>query len=103
MNAWSRPVAAFLCLFLSSCAEGAKLVQEHERGGIVVYPLKGNQSPVLSPFRKDALALIREKCGGTYTMVREGEAKGRVRLAGAVEGAQEIVRERRWAIQFECK
>ncbi len=36
-------------------------------------------------------------------MVREGEAKGRVRLAGAVEGAQEIVRERRWAIQFECK
>lgn len=79
------------------------MVQEHERGGIVVYPLKGTQSAVLSPFRKDALALIREKCGGTYTMVREGEVKGRVRLAGAVEGAQEIVRERRWAIQFECK
>lgn len=79
------------------------MVQEHERGGIVVYPLKGTQSAVLSPFRKDALALIREKCGGTYTIVREGEAKGRARLAGAVEGAQEIVRERRWAIQFECK
>lgn len=79
------------------------MVQEHERGGIVVYHLKGTQSAVLSPFRKDALALIREKCGGTYTIVREGEAKGRARLAGAVEGAQEIVRERRWAIQFECK
>lgn len=103
MNAWSRYLAAVLLLYVAGCAEGAKLAQEREHGGIVVYPLKGKQAAVLSPFRSEALALMGEKCGGSYAIVREGETKGRIRLAGAVEGGQEIERERRWAIQFECK
>lgn len=103
MNVWSRALGAGLLLYLLGCAEGAKLMQEREHGGIVVYPLKDGQSAVLSSFRKEAMALARNKCGGSYSIVREGETKGRLRLAGAVEGAQEMVRERRWAIQFECK
>ncbi|HEY5627175.1 MAG TPA: hypothetical protein VIR79_04475 [Nitrospira sp.] len=58
---------------------------------------------MLSSFRKEALAIIREKCGGAYSIIREGEAKGRTRVAVAIEGAQEIVRERRWGIEFRCK
>ena len=50
-----------------------------------------------------ALALMKEKCGGPYNIVREGEAKGRTRMTSPVEGAQEIVQERRWGIQFQCK
>ena len=102
MKLWSS-LAVLFVITLAGCAEGAKLAQEREDGGVVAYPFKGEQGPMLSSFRKDALALMMEKCGGPYTIVREGEAKGRSRVVGAVEGAQEIVQERRWGIQFQCK
>jgi hypothetical protein len=103
MKAWSRAAAAVALLLLAGCADGAKLLQESDRGGTVVYPFKGDQGSMLSSFRKDALALMTERCGGPYTIVREGETKGRARLASPIEGAQEIVQERRWGIQFQCK
>lgn len=95
-------LAWILLLCLAGCADGARLVQDDEAGGVVVYPFKGDQGAMLSSFRKDAMALIKEKCGGSYTIVREGEAKGRARIAGAVEGSHEMVRERRWGIEFRC-
>ena len=102
MKFWSSFAVLFV-IALAGCAEGAKLVQEREDGGVVTYPFKGEQGSMLSSFRQDALALMNEKCGGPYSIVREGETKGRSRVAGAVEGAQEIVQERRWGIQFQCK
>ncbi len=90
-------------LLAAGCADGAKLVQEQDQGGVVVYPYKAEQGPLLTSFRKDALTLMREKCGGGYTIVKEGEAKGRARMASPVDGAQEMVQERRWGIQFQCK
>lgn len=102
MKSWSS-LAILIAIALAGCAEGAKLVQEREDGGVVAYPFKGEQGSILSSFRKDALALMKEKCGGPYTIVREGETKGRTRMAGHVEGAQEIVQERRWGIEFRCK
>ena len=103
MKGWSRATAVVVLILLAGCADGAKLVQESDRGGVVVYPFKGEQGSMLSSFRNEALALMREKCGGSYTIVREGETKGRARLASPIEGAQEIVQERRWGIQFQCK
>src|SRR5262249_36978077 len=95
---------AMACLSLGGCADGAKIVQEHDMGGVVIYPFKDGQGPVLSSFRKDALDLMKEKCGGKpYSVVREGEAKGRTRVVSPLDGAQELVEERRWGIQFECK
>ena len=102
MKIWSS-LAVFFVIVLVGCGEGAKLVQEREDGGVVTYPFKGEQGSMLSSFRKDALDLMKEKCSGPYTIVREGEAKGRSRMAGPVEGAQEIMQERRWGIQFQCK
>ena len=102
MKIWSR-LAVLFVIVLAGCTEGAKLVQEREDGGVVTYPFQGEQGSILSSFRKEALALMKEKCGGPYTIVREGEAKGRSRVVGAVEGAQEIMQERRWGIQFQCK
>jgi hypothetical protein len=96
-------LAILFSIVLVGCGEGAKLLQEREDGGIVAYPFIGEQGPMVSSFRTDALALMKEKCGGPYTIVREGEAKGRTRMASPVEGAQEIVQERRWGIQFQCK
>ena len=97
----SLPLLTAILLF--GCAEGAKLVQEREDGGVISYPFKGEQGSMLSSFRKDALALMKEKCGGPYTIVREGEMKGRSRMASPIEGAQELVRERRWGMEFQCK
>lgn len=92
-----------LLLVLTGCADGAKLIQENGHGGVVVYPFKGEQGAMLSSFRKEALDIMKDKCGGAYTIVKEGEAKGRARVASPIDGAQEIVQERRWGIQFECK
>jgi len=99
----SRALPFLLFLLLASCSENAILLQESDHGGVVVYPFKGEQGALLASFRTDALALMKEKCGGAYSIIKEGETKGRVRVAGAVEGAQEVVQERRWGIQFQCK
>ena len=102
MKIWSS-LAVIFVITLAGCAEGAKLIQEREDGGVVVYPFKGEQGSMLSSFRQDALALMKEKCGGPYTITREGETKGRARMVSPIEGAQEMVQERRWGIQFQCK
>ncbi|HXF93142.1 MAG TPA: hypothetical protein VNK46_10345 [Nitrospiraceae bacterium] len=103
MKGWSR-VAALACVLAGSgCADGAKVIQETETGGIVVYPFNSGQGHLVSPFRRDALQLIVQRCGSQYTIVREGEAKGRSRIAGGMGGTEDVVHERRWGIQFECK
>jgi hypothetical protein len=102
MKIWSS-LAILFVIAVAGCADGAKLIQEREDGGVVVYPFKEDQGSMLSSFRTDALALMKEKCGGPYTIVREGETKGRTRIVSPVEGAQDIVEERRWGIQFQCK
>ena len=102
MKNWSS-LGWVLVLIMTGCAEGAKLAQRTDDGGVVTYPFKGEQGHMLSSFRKDALTLITDTCGGSYVIVREGEAKGRARVVGGIEGGQEVVRERRWGIEFHCK
>lgn len=102
MKKWSSLVWAGV-LLVTACAEGAKLAQRTDDGGIVTYPFKGEQGYMLSSFRRDALSLIRDTCGGSYVVIREGEAKGRARVVGGIEAGQEVVRERRWGIEFRCK
>ena len=102
MKSWSSLSWVFL-LVLAGCAEGAKVAQRSEDGGVVTYPFKEGQGPMLSSFRKDALASMKDACRGNYVIVREGEAKGRARVVGGIEGGQEVVRERRWGIEFRCK
>lgn len=99
----SRALLLLLPFLLTGCGQGATLIQESDRGGVVVYPFKGEQGAMLSSFRKDALAIMKDKCGGAYSIIREGETKGRVRVTSPVEGAQEVVQERRWGIQFQCR
>lgn len=103
MSRWSRVGILVACLAIVGCADSAKLIQDREGGGVVAYPYKGEQGSLISSFRKDALALMQEKCAGPYTIVREGETKGRSRVAGPIQGGQDIVQERRWGIEFSCK
>jgi len=62
-----------------------------------------NKEQGISSDLQDALALLNDSCGSGYVIVREGEAKGRARVVGGIEGGQEVVRERRWGIEFRCK
>ncbi|OQW30261.1 MAG: hypothetical protein A4E19_10110 [Nitrospira sp. SG-bin1] len=102
-RSWRKIAVAAICLMTEGCADGAKIVQQHDRGGVVIYPFKDGQGPMLSAFRKDAMDLMKEKCSGrSYDIVREGETKGRTRVVSPLDGAQEMVEERRWGIQFEC-
>jgi len=104
INSWVKTAVVVACLVVGGCADGAKIVQQHDTGGVVIYPFKEGQGPILSSFRKEALDLMKEKCTGrSYSIVREGEAKGRSRVVSPLDGAQELVEERRWGIQFECK
>jgi hypothetical protein len=102
MKMWSSLAFLFL-IAMTGCGEGAKLLLEQEDGGVVAYPFRGEQGPMLSSFRTDALILMKEKCGGPYTIIKEGETRGRARITSPIEGAQDIVEERRWGIQFQCK
>lgn len=104
IKVWSRVAAVAVAWTIAGCVDGAKLIQEHENGGVVVYPFKGEQGSLLSAFRKEALAVIQKKCGGrSYTIVREGETKGRTRVVSPIEGQEEVIEERRWGIQFRCE
>jgi hypothetical protein len=102
MKTWSS-LSVLLVVALAGCGEGAKLLQEGKDGGVVAYPFIAEQGPMLSSFRTDALALMKEKCGGPYIVVQEGETRGRTRMASLIEGSQETIQERRWGIQFQCK
>jgi len=102
MKAWSSAAFGCLAVLLMSCGEGAKFMQLTENGGVVVYPFKGDNH-LVSSFRRDAFRLIEQQCPAGYSIVKEGEAKGRSRIAGPVQGAEEVIRERRWGIEFRCK
>jgi hypothetical protein len=102
MKTWSR-LGCLAIMSVLGCAEGAQLVQDNGESGVVVYPFKEKQGAMLSSFRQDALSLMKDTCGGPYTIVREGETQGRTRIAEPIQGSQEIVRERRWGIEFRCK
>jgi hypothetical protein len=97
--------ASILLLFLCAvgCSEGAKLVQETDKGGIVTYPFKGDTGAAFSRFRAEAVELMEKRCGGKYKILKEAEAKGRSRVVQDALGGQEAVSERRWGIQFECR
>lgn len=88
---------------LAGCGGGATLVQDTDRGGIVAYSFSPQRGAMMSSSRREALQLIEQRCRGRYQIVREGEAKGRDRVSSVVAGAEEVVHDHRWGIQFECR
>ena len=103
MKSWSSLMSLVMCALLSACGDGAILVKDSDHGGVVVYPYRAEQGTLLSTFRKDAMRIIDHKCPGGHTIVREVETKGRLRQASPIAGSSDVVEERRWGIQFECK
>ena len=92
-----------MLLMATGCAEGAKLAQVTETGGVATYPLKKDRESVYSSFRGDALKLIEQQCGGRYTIVREGETQGHGYSSGREGADGEGGSQRFWGLQFKCK
>lgn len=103
MKNWSSLIGLTMGMLLAGCGDGAILVKDSDHGGVVVYPYRPEQGTLLSSFRKDAMRLMDQKCPGGHTIVREGETKGRLRQASPIAGSSDVVEERRWGVQFECK
>ena len=82
---------------------GAVLMAAFVSYGLPASPPGADQGTLLSSFRKEAVRLMEQKCPGGYAIVREGETKGRLRQASPIAGSSDMVEERRWGIQFQCK
>jgi hypothetical protein len=98
--------AGVVCILVCvGCSEAVKLVRDTGHGGVVTYSYKQNRGGHLgSPYRRQALELIQDRCGPGSRIVREGEAKGYTSAGmGTIEGTEDEERGRRWAIQFKCK
>jgi len=44
---------------------------------------------------------MKQKCPSGYTIMKEGETRGYHSVS--LEGTEDEIRNRRWAIQFRCK
>lgn len=99
---WSSILLLVLWGLVGGCSEGAKLIQATDGGGVVTYPYKPQSGSLTTQFRSEALHVMQEHCKGGYTIMKEGEAKGRSRMVEN-QGVAEMVAEHRWGIQFQCK
>ena len=94
-------VSFFACL---GCSDAVKLIQETERGGVVTYLFKEERGgAIFSPFRSQAFEIMKQKCPSGYRIMKEGEARGYYSISGTMEGTEDEIRNRRWAMQFRCK
>ena len=94
--------AVGLCLNVG-CSDAVTMVRETDTGGVVSYLFKDERGgPMGSPHRKDAVAMMREKCPAGYTVLKEGEVPGYGSMS-SVEGQEGEMTGRRWGIQFRCK
>jgi hypothetical protein len=97
-----------LTIALGCASSGAKILNESESGGTIVYSYFEEQDVLSSSNRRDALRLLEAKCPGGYRISREGQIP-RISKAvdetwkGAISGNGQVSYEKQWAIQFGCK
>lgn len=98
--------ASVSCLSMAAlgCSDAVTMVRETPTGGVVSYSYKEDRGGhLMSPYRREADALMVRKCPTGYRIVREGEARGYSSISGIREGTEDEGIGRKWGIQFECK
>ena len=101
-------VGLIVSIVFASCAPNARIVNETETGGTVLYTYIEEQDVLTSPERREALRLLDEKCPAGYRISREGEVP-RIDQAvdrawmGQVSRDGQVSREKQWAILFACR
>lgn len=101
-----RSLALALCWSMATagCSDAVTMVRETPSGGVVSYSYKEDRGGhLMSPYRREADALMMRKCPTGYRIVREGEARGYSSVSGIREGTEDEGIGRKWGVQFECK
>lgn len=105
----SAPVCQGLVLLwlwgaATGCSDAVQMVRETPSGGLVTYSYKEDRGGhLMSPYRRQADALMMRKCPAGYRVIREGEARGYTSVSGSKEGTEDEGIGRKWGVQFECK
>jgi hypothetical protein len=100
---WTKVIGLTVIVISVGCSQAVLLTQETEQGGVVTYLFKEDLGGSMgSPYRKDALKRIEEKCPSGYLVLEEGEVQGYGSMS-TVGGAEGEVSGRRWGIKFRCK
>ena len=100
---WTKVIGLAVLGISLGCSQAVLLTHETEQGGVVTYLFKEDRGgPMGSPYRRDALKLIEEKCPSGYIVLKDGEVQGYSSMS-SVGGAEGEVSGRRWGIQFRCK
>ena len=100
---WTKVIGLAVIVISVGCSQAVLLTHETEQGGVVTYLFKEDLGgPMGSPYRKDALTRIDEKCPSGYLVLEEGEVQGYSSMS-TVGGAEGEVSGRRWGIKFRCK
>ena len=100
LDHWSRVLIVF-GVFLVGCGDGLQMVREGDRTGVMTYLYKGTDGHMLTHKRGEAFQKIRDFCGGSFDVVREGQTKGRRHVVEGV-GGTDIIVENWWGIRFRC-
>lgn len=98
----TKLVVLYLGLVCVGCAQGAKLTRDTPAGGVVTFPVHTDADRVSSQARSEALALIEQKCGKAYKIVREGEVP-RVSAAADRAWRGQMAGDRLWGMEFTCQ
>ena len=100
---WAKVIGSAVLVLSVGCSQAVLLTHETEQGGVVTYLFKEDKGgPMGSPYRRDALKLIEEKCPSGYIVLKDGEVQGYSSMS-SVGGAEGEVSGRRWGIEFRCK
>jgi hypothetical protein len=100
---WTKVIAFGVLGISVGCSQAVLLTQETEQGGVVTYLFKEDLGgPIGSPYRRDALKRIEEKCPSGYSVLEEGEVQGYSSMS-TVGGAEGEVSGCRWGVKFLCK
>lgn len=84
------------------CAPEATLVRTTDQGGLVSYPFQSDADVLASSGRRDAFALIAERCPKGSRIVREGEIP-KVSKAADRAWRGQMGFDRVWGVQFVCE
>jgi hypothetical protein len=103
ISCWMPALALGAAVMIAGCSEAVLLTHETGQGGVVTYLYKDERGgPMGSPYRREALKVMAQKCPSGYTVVKDGQVPS-YSSGSSVEGAEGEEGMRRWGIQFECK
>ena len=103
ISCWVPALALGAAAMIAGCSEAVLLTHETGQGGVVTYLYKDERGgPMGSPYRREALKVMAEKCPAGYHVVKDEQVQS-YSSGSSVEGAEGEEGARRWGIQFECK